>query len=76
MQVRCTLKPASLTEETVYINYLERWQAKQRADGQAGEDIDATLCPYCAETVDAVVAMAMALDAAWSAGTVELWRRC
>ena len=69
------LKPASLTEEPAYTQYLQRWQAKQRTDGVADEDIDVVLCPYCAETADAVVALAMAFDAAWSAGSSEEERR-
>ena len=48
-----------------YRDYLQRWQAAQQL---AGEVPDEVLCGYCAETVDAVVAMAMALTATYATG--------
>jgi NhaP-type Na+/H+ or K+/H+ antiporter len=63
------IKPATYTEEDVYTQYLARWQEKQRGDGVAEDEVDQELCPYCPETVDALVALTMALDAAWSAGS-------
>jgi NhaP-type Na+/H+ or K+/H+ antiporter/ABC-type branched-subunit amino acid transport system substrate-binding protein len=59
------VRPAANTAADEHQDYLQRWQAAQQL---AGEVPDEELCGYCAETVDAVVAMAMALTATYATG--------
>ena len=59
------IRPAQNLAAVEYHDYLERWRTAQQ---EAGEPPDEVLCKYCAETVDAVVALAAALTAAYAAG--------
>ena len=59
------LRPARNDAGAVYKNYLQQWQSVQQRHGKTP---DQELCGYCAETVDAVVAMATALTTAMAAG--------
>jgi ABC-type branched-subunit amino acid transport system substrate-binding protein len=61
------VRPFANTAASEYQNYLQRW----RAAGPSGAADDEVLCGYCAETVDAVVAMAMALTAAHATGATN-----
>jgi hypothetical protein len=62
---RVGIRPALNTGAVEFQAYLQKWRTAQQ---QAGQPLDELLCNYCAETVDALVALATALTAAYGAG--------
>ncbi len=60
------IRPASNAAGAQYLDYLMRWNTAQQLAGQTPDEL---LCGYCAETVDAMLALVMALNATYASGT-------